>query len=249
MVGERGAGYVGGARPLALLRIREIFQDVRDYAEHRAEFEAGDRRTYSLSRLDLEALLPVSEGEIPLVLTVNRAADILSVLRMNEELGLKLVLSGVGEGWMVADDIAAADVPVMTKAASNLPTFEVLGASYENVARMHEAGVRVILTSFDAYNVRNLKMDAGIAVSYGLPHAEALRAVTLTPAEVWGVADRMGSLDPGKVGDVVVWSGDPFEPLTSVEHVFINGEEISYETRQKALLEKYRNLQLRPPWN
>ena len=136
----------------------------------------------------------------------------------------------------------------MTTAASNLPSFEVLGATYENVARMQQAGVRVILASFDGYNARNLKFDAGFAVAYGMPHAEALRAVTLTPAEVWGVADEVGSLEAGKVGDVVVWSGDPFEPLTSVEHVFINGQEISYETRQKALLEKYRNLQLRPPW-
>jgi imidazolonepropionase-like amidohydrolase len=96
--------------------------------------------------------------------------------------------------------------------------------------------------------VRNLKQEAGFAVSYGLPHEAALQAVTLTPAQVWGVADRMGSLEPGKVGDVVVWSGDPFEVMTSAERVFINGVEISYDTRQKALLEKYRSLEMLPPW-
>jgi len=248
VVGERGAGYQGGARPLALLRLREVFQDVLDYSEHQSAFEAGNRREYSLSRLDLNALVPVVQGDLPFVLTVNRAADILAALKLKDEFDLDLVLAGVGEGWMVAEDIAAAGVPVMTTAASNLPSFEVLGATYENVARMQQAGVRVILASFDGYNARNLKFDAGFAVAYGMPHAAALRAVTLTPAEVWGVADEVGSLEAGKVGDVVVWSGDPFEPLTSVEHVFINGQEISYETRQKALLEKYRNLQLRPPW-
>jgi imidazolonepropionase-like amidohydrolase len=247
-LGEAGAGYAGGARPLALLRLREVFQDALDYAENRTAFDAGNRREYALSRLDLEALLPVVRGEIPMVLTVTRASDILAALRLKEEYELDLVLSGVGEGWMVAEDIAAAGVPVMTNAASNLPSFEALGACYENVARMHEAGVTVMLSSFDGYNVRNLKQEAGIAVSYGMPHEAALRAVTLTPAEIWGVADEIGSLEPGKAGDVVVWSGDPFELLTSVDHVFINGEEILYESRQKALFEKYRRLEGIPPW-
>jgi imidazolonepropionase-like amidohydrolase len=248
VLGERGAGYQGGARPLALLRLREAFQDARDYADNRTAFLAGARRAYSLSRLDLEALVPVIRGELPLVLQVHRASDILTALRLKEEFGLTLVLSGVGEGWMVAPEIAAAGVPVMTNAISNIPSMEVLGASFENVARMHEAGVTLILSSFDGHNVRNLKQEAGFAVSYGLPHDEALRAVTLTPARVWGVAHRKGSLEAGKVGDVVVWSGDPFEVLTSVEHVFIHGVEISYETRQKALLDKYRSLESRPPW-
>jgi len=248
VLGERGAGFQGGARPLALLRLREAFQDAMDYADHRAAFQAGERRDYSLSRLDLEALVPVIRGELPLVLQVGRASDILTALSLKKEFGLELVLSGAGEGWMVAREIAAAGVPVMTEAISNLPSMETLGASYENVARMQEAGVTLILTSFDGHNVRNVKQEAGFAVSYGLSHDAALRAVTLTPAEVWGVADRMGSLEVGKVGDVVVWSGDPFEILTSVEHVFIEGVEISYETRQKALLEKYRSLEGRPPW-
>ncbi len=248
VLGESGADYEGGSRPLALLRLREVFQDAMDYAENRPAFATGNRREYSLSRLDLEALAPVARGELPLVLTVNRASDILAALRLGEELGLRLILSGAGEGWMVAEEIAAAGVPVMTHAIANVPSMEVLGATFENVARMHAAGVRVALASFDGHNVRNLKQDAGFAVSYGLPHDAALRAVTLTPAEVWGVSDRVGSLEVGKAGDVVVWSGDPFELLTSVRHVFIDGEEISYVTRQRALFEKYRSLEGRPPW-
>ena len=247
-LGERGSGYEGGARPLALLRLREIFTDVRDYMENKEAFRSRNRRDFSLSRLDLDALIPIVSGERALVIQVNRASDILRALELGKEFDLNLVLSGVGEGWMVAGDIAGAGVPVMTGAASNLPSMEVLGATYENVSRMAEMGVTVILASFDAHNVRNLKVEAGFAVSYGLPHEEGLRAVTLTPAEVWGVADQIGSLEPGKLGDVVVWSGDPFELLTSVEHVFINGEEISYWTRQKALFEKYRSLEMRPPW-
>jgi imidazolonepropionase-like amidohydrolase len=248
VLGESGANYQGGARPLALLRLREVFQDALDFDENQPAFEAGARRDYALSRLDLEALVPVVRGDLPLVLQVNRASDILTALKLKDEFGLNLVLSGVGEGWLVAEEIAAAGVPVMTNAISNMPSMEVLSAGYENVARMHRAGVVVVLSSFDAHNVRNLKQEAGFAVSYGLPYEAALRAVTLTPAQVWGVADRIGSLEPGKVGDVVVWSGDPLEAMTSAEMVFINGVEISYETRQKALLEKYRRLDDRPPW-
>ena len=107
---------------------------------------------------------------------------------------------------------------------------------------MHAAGVTIILSSFDAHGVRNLKQAAGFAVSYGMPYDAALRSVTLTPAEVWGVQDEIGSLDVGKDADVVIWSGDPFEISTSVEHVFIQGEEIWYETRQTLLFEKYRDL-------
>lgn len=248
VLGEGGANYQGGARPLALLRLREVFQDALDYGENRDAYLAGNRREYALSRLDLEALLPVVRGELPLVLRANRASDILTALKLGEEFGLDLILNGVGEGWMVAEEIAEAGVPVMTNTISNMPSMEVLGATFENVARMHEAGVTVILASFDAHNSRNLKQAAGFAVSYGLPYEVALQAVTLTPAQVWGVADRMGSLEVGKVGDVVIWSGDPFEVMSSAEMVFIDGEEISYETRQKALLEKYRSLENRPPW-
>jgi len=242
VLGATGGRYAGGSRAAAVLKLRQVFQDVRDYADNREAYNSGTRRDYALSRLDLEALIPVAAGEVPLVIAVNRASDILTVLRLESELGLDVVLSGALEGWMVAEDIAAAGVPVMTNPMVNLPTFEALGATYENVARMHAAGVTVILSSFDAHNVSNLKQAAGFAVSYGMPYDAALRSVTLTPAEVWGVQDEIGSLDVGKDADVVVWSGDPFEISTSVEHVFIQGGEISYETRQTLLFEKYRDL-------
>jgi imidazolonepropionase-like amidohydrolase len=97
-----------------------------------------------------------------------------------------------------------------------------------------------VLSSFDTHNARNVRQEAGNAIAYGLDRDAALRAVTLEPARVWGVADRVGSLEPGKDADVVVWSGDPFELTTNVERVFINGAEMSRDTRQKQLLERYR---------
>jgi imidazolonepropionase-like amidohydrolase len=128
---------------------------------------------------------------------------------------------------MRADRLAAADVPVVLKALSNLPTeFDRLGTRFDNAAKLHEAGVPVVLSTFDTHNARNLRLEAGHAVRHGLDRDAALRAVTLAPAQMLGVDDSHGSLAPGKAANVVVWSGDPFEPLTSVEHVFIDGEEM-----------------------
>ena len=100
----------------------------------------------------------------------------------------------------------------------------------------------LVLSSFDTHNARNLRQEAGNAIAYGLDRDAALRAVTLTPAQVWGIAARYGSLEPGKDADVVVWSGDPFELTTGPEHVFIQGREMSRDTRQRQLLERYRTI-------
>ena len=148
---------------------------------------------------------------------------------------------------MVANDIASHDVTVIVTPMTNLPTFQSLGARYENAAHLHGAGVNVIIASFDAHNARNIKQAAGTAVSYGMPHAAALRAVTAAPAALWGL-DDYGTLERGKVADVVVWSDDPFEVTSYAEHVLIDGIEISAMTRQRALFEKYPSLDRLPPW-
>jgi imidazolonepropionase-like amidohydrolase len=135
--------------------------------------------------------------------------------------------------------LARDGVPVVVRVLENLPSnFERLGARYENAAILRRAGVQVFLTSGDTHNARNLRQEAGNAVAYGLPHGEALRAVTLYPARLWGLADH-GSLEPGKVANVVVWGGDPLEILTPVEHVFIRGREIPLVSRQTQLRDRY----------
>ena len=143
---------------------------------------------------------------------------------------------------MVADELATKKIPVVVKPLTNIPSFDALGASYENAARLQRAGVSVALSTFETHNARNLRQEAGNAIANGLDRAAALQAVTLNAARIWGVADRIGSLEVGKEADVVIWSGDPFEVMTSVEHVFIRGTEIPMQTRQKALLEKYRTI-------
>jgi imidazolonepropionase-like amidohydrolase len=241
-LGERGAELTGGARSAAILRLREVLQDAADFAANRKAFDSGDRREYSLSRLDLEALVPVMRGELPLVVTADRASDIVAALRLAKELELRLILAGVAEGWMVAGEIAAADVPVLVEPLDNLPSsFEQLGATIANAARLRTAGVRVAFMNGDAHNARNVRQSAGNAVANGMTWHDALAALTTVPASIWGIAERYGSLEPGKDADLVIWDGDPLEVTTYADVVLIRGVEIPMESRQTLLRDRYRN--------
>jgi imidazolonepropionase-like amidohydrolase len=241
-LGEAGAGIAGGSRSSAILRLREMLQDAIDFNLNRAAWNAAQRRDYARGRLDLEALRPVIRGEIPLAIQANRASDILGAIRLAEEFKLKLVILGAAEGWIVANELAQKKIPVVIKPLTNIPTFDALAATLENAARLQQAGATLVLSSFDTHNARNLRQEAGNAISYGLDREAALRAVTLTPARTWGIADRTGSIEPGKDADLVIWSGDPFELTTAADRVFIRGQEMPKDTRQKALFEKYRTL-------
>ena len=242
-LGESARGAIKGARGSTTLRLREVLNDARDYGRSRAAFERGGTRTFAVSRSDLEALQPVLAGRLPLVLEAHRASDIQTALRLAREFGLKLVIYGGTEAWMVADDLARARVPVVVQVLNNLPrTFETLGATYENAARLRASGVQVAITSGETFKSYNLRQEAGNAVAYGLSHDEALRAVTLYPAQIWGLDDRYGSLAPGKVANVVVWDGDPLELLTPVSHVFIRGHEIPLVSRETELRDRYLRL-------
>jgi imidazolonepropionase-like amidohydrolase len=233
----------GGARGGTTMRLRELLEDTRAYARQRSDFERGETREFAASRLDLQAMIPVIQGRLPLAVEAHRASDLRTALRLADEYGLKLILLGASEGWMVADEIARARVPVVVKVLQNLPSsFERLGSRYDNAALLRRAGVQLAITTGDTHNARNVRQEAGNAVAYGLPWDEALRAVTLYPAQIWGVADTHGSLAPGKVADVVVWDGDPLELMTSVEHVFIGGREVPLTSRQTELRDRYRRL-------
>lgn len=234
----------GGSRAELLRRMRELLTDAREYARRRDAYERNQIREMAARRVDLEALVPVVQGQLPLMVAADRASDIDNALSLAREFNLRLIIYGGAEAWMVADRLAAAQVPVITGALNNIPfTFASLGARQENAAMLHAAGVRVIVNGgADAFNARNVKYEAGVAVAFGLPWDAALRAVTLTPAEVFGVADRVGSLQPGRDANVVVWSGDPFEPLTKAERVFVRGVEVQRPSRQDELMQRYRTL-------
>ena len=188
-----------------------------------------------------ESLLPVLDGKIPVIARAQRVDDILTAIRLAEEFDLRLVIAKGAEAYKVADLLAEKGIPVILGPTTTQPSsMETQGASYENAARLHGAGVKISIQTGSAHNVRNLPYEAGLAVTYGLPHDAALRAVTIDAAEILGVADRIGSIQVGKDGDIIVVSGDPFQPLTKVEHIIIRGRRIPLTSRQTELAERYR---------
>lgn len=251
MVAEIGDATAAGvsSRGELLVKLRELLEDTRFFQTRRSAYERAETRDFAASRLDLQAMIPVIEGTLPLMITVDRASDIDAALRLAREYNLRIIIGGGAEAWMLADRLAAARVPVLTGAMNNIPGgFASLGQRQENAALLRRAGVSVALIGNagggdeEAFNVRNLKQEAGNAVAYGMTWDDALRAVTLTPAEVFGVANRIGSLQSGRDANVVIWSGDPFEFTTRVERVFISGREYPEMTRQDMLTERYKRL-------
>ena len=232
----------GGSRAAVSQLLRAVFRDALEYERRKTDFTRAQMQPLSAGAADLEALLPVLHGQLPLIVLANRRSDIETALRLAREFKLRLVLAGAQEAWEVAPEIASAGVPVLVQPLDNIPSYDALGVRYENASLLAKAGVKVVLLETDTHNSRNLRQQAGNAVSYGLSWDQALRAITLSPAEVFGVASRYGSLEAGKVANVVVWSGDPFEFSTAVEHVIIRGKEIPLTSRQGELLRRYRTL-------
>ena len=193
----------------------------------------------------MEGLIPVIRGEQPLMISANAAADISRALDWAEERGMldQVILSGVMEGWRVADEIAVADVPALVGSIMQPPSRESdrYDKAYRTPTLLHEAGVTVALRSGKTENVRNLIFHAGFAASHGLGKTEALRAITTTPAEIFGVEDQVGTIEVGKRANLFVANGDPFQPATDVEHLFIDGYKLPLENRATKLYDEFLN--------
>jgi imidazolonepropionase-like amidohydrolase len=242
--GQAGAGVAGGARGAEIVALKAALQDVRDYMKNRAAYDRAGYRDLALSKADLEALIPVVQGKMPIIAGVHRASDIRAVLKLAREEGFKVILSGAEEGWLVADDIARAGVPVLLNPLDDRPeSFEMLAATMENATRLQAAGVTVAIEAAGgSHRARETRYNAGNAVAHGMPYAAALAAVTINPAKIFGVADRTGSLEPGKDADLVIWTGDPFEPLSHPTAVFIHGQQQPMTSRQLELRDRYKDL-------
>lgn len=238
-----------GARGELVGKLRTLLQDTKFYSQHRTDYDRAASRELSASRADLEAMIPVIEGRMPLAIDANRVDDIEGALRLAKEYGLKIIITGGAEAWLAASDLSAAHVPVITGAMNNIPdSYSSLNQRQENAGILAKAGVPVAIIGNagggdeEAFNARNVKYEAGNAVAYGMSRDAALRAVTLTPAEMFGVADRIGSLQAGKDANVVIWSGDPFEFSTRVEHVYVHGKDLLAPSRQDMLIDRYKTL-------
>lgn len=242
-MGEGGAARAGGARGAAIVALRTTLADVRHFARNRAAYDRGEGRPQALSRVDLEALIPVAEGRMPLIVKVDRASDIREMIALARDEKLRIILDGAEEGWRVADAIAAADIPVILDPLANLPrSFATLGATMENAARLHAAGVTIVIRTGSgvAHRARELRYGAGNAVAWGLPHDAAVAALTINPARVFGVADRVGTIEAGRPADLVLWSGDPLEPLSQPRLIFVEGKEMPLTARPLQLRDRYK---------
>jgi hypothetical protein len=242
-LGARGPN-VGASRGEVFQRFREVLDDARLYPRRLADLERNASRPLAARRADLEALQPVLAGTLPIVIDADRESDIAQALELGRQYGMLVAVSGATEGWKVAQQLGAAQTYVLVGALNNIPRdFSSLGARQDNAALLHRAGAKVVISGgTDAFNARNVKYEAGVAVAFGMPWDAALRAVTLTPAELYGVATRTGSLDVGKDATLVIWTGDPFELTTRAERVLVQGSEVQGPSRQDELMRRYRTL-------
>ncbi|MBA2685504.1 MAG: amidohydrolase family protein [Gemmatimonadaceae bacterium] len=246
---EDDDGAKVGAAGELLGKLRDLIEDTKAYTRRKADFERAQTRAFSATRSDLEAMIPVVEGREILTIIADKASELQAVIVLQKEYNLKVVIAGGAEAWMLADKIAAAKIPVLTGAMNNIPgSFSTLGARQENAAMLRKAGVQVGIIGNagggdeDMFNVRNIRYEAGNAVAYGMSWDDALRAITLAPAEIYGVAGSVGSLKAGTEGNVVIWSGDPFEFASRAEQVFIRGKKIDAPSRQDMLAKRYKTL-------
>jgi imidazolonepropionase-like amidohydrolase len=251
IVAARGiavSGAVGaelaGSRATSLELLRRVLADARFLAANRDQHDRRALRDLAAHPMDLHALIPVLNGTIPLIVWADRASDILALLDIAKEFKIKIAIQGGAEAWKTAGQLARAQVPVLLTPTRNLPEqFDALGARLDAASLLAEAGVPLAIINQDGtHNARNIGQEAGIAVANGLDWEQALSAVTLGVARAYGMDDVYGSVEPGKIANLVVWDGDPFELSTAATRVLIRGREIPRVSRQTLLRDRYLDL-------
>ena len=222
-------------------QLRDLFRDARAYAKAAAARASDDKVRRFDHDLMLEALVPVVEGRVPVVMHANLARDIKAALEFADEHELKVILAGAHDVARVVDDVKRRNIPVILGPILSLPPREddPYDLLFTNAKTLHDAGIPFAIQTSDAHNARNLPYHAASCAAFGLPKDVALKAITLYPAQIWGVADRLGSLEVGKSASLIVTDGDPLEIRTNVRRVFIAGEEIPMDSRHTLLYEKF----------
>jgi imidazolonepropionase-like amidohydrolase len=240
VVGNAGLAQAGGSRAAQWVLLRNDLTEAR----HFTATQTGPRDQL-LDRPDVEALVPVIAGTMPLVISAERESDIRQAIALASDMHIRVVILGGAEAWRAAEALAAAHIPVILDPEANMPqTFDSLGARLDNAALLARAGVTIAFSVsgngiYRSYDTGISEREgAGLAVANGLLWSDALRAITLAPAEIWGVPNA-GKLAPGADADLVIWDGDPLEPASAPVMVMIGGEKISLTTRQTELRDRY----------
>jgi len=246
-VRERSFEEARRQRDERLGRVKKLFADARAYAKAKGASAGSSAGTPSDRRVEidpvLESLIPVVNGELPLIVSADDARDIKAAVEFAEEQKVKIIISGCADASKVAKLLKEKNIPVVLGPVLALPRNEddPYDSSYTKAKALYEAGVKFAFSTGEAANSRNLPYHAAMAVAFGLPRDEALRALTINPAEIFGVADRIGSIEVGKIANLVVWDGDPLEIRSEVRYLFINGKLVPLTTKHTELYEKYRN--------
>lgn len=251
--GGRGFGgeFFGQQRSATELRreqekqienLKKILRDAAAYGDAkdaRAKDPALPKQNVDLK---LDALIPVVRGQLPVVINVNLERDLKAAIAFVTEMKLKAIISGGIEAYKVADQLKAKNIPVIVGPVLRVPVHEddPYDAAFTNAGLLAKAGVKIAFQTNDSAYSRNLPYHAGMAAAFGLPKEEALKAVTIYPAEILGIADRVGSIEQGKIANLIVTDGDPLEIRTQVKHVFINGRDVPLTSRHTELYEKYK---------
>lgn len=223
-----------------VLALKGFLADAKAYAEIKARLAAGAPGSQT-PNLRLEAMVPVMRGEVPALFDVETAEQIRGVLALADSFGLKVILRGAAEAWRFADTLAARHIPVIvgpttTDVGPDQPYDEI----FANPGVLAKAGVKIAFQTNDAHDSRNLPYNAALAEAYGLSPDAALRAVTINPAEIFGAGDRLGSIERGKVANLLVTTGDPLDARSAARYVFIRGELIPFNDRHTRLYEEFR---------
>jgi imidazolonepropionase-like amidohydrolase len=235
------------SRASSLLSMIEMLKEQKDKLEKEAEkSDDAEEKKEAKEPSDKEKLLiALLNGEKPLIASASRATDILHLIDIKKDYGVDVVISGGHDSHKVKEQLAKADVPVLLQVMDNLPgNFDSLHASLTTAAELDKAGIKVGLVVYDTHLVYNLRLDAGNAVSYGMSDVAAINAMTSNIADIFNL--DFGSIEKGKAADVVLWSGDPLEVSSKVDHMWIRGEEVSTQSRQDKLRDRYVSKENKP---
>jgi imidazolonepropionase-like amidohydrolase len=214
----------------------DFMRDAKAYAEIVGRTQNGAGRT----NLVMQAMIPVVRGEQPVVFDVDSEDQIRGVMALADTFGIKPILRGASEAWKVADELARREIPVIVGPLTRAPAADdPYDAIYANPGVLARAGVKIAFQTDNASDSRNLPYNAALATAYGLDPDAALRALTLSPAEIWGVADRYGSIAQGKVANVIVTTGDPLDVRSTVKHLFIRGQLVPFTDKHTELYDRF----------
>lgn len=222
--------------------INEFFEKARFYDLMMNAYEANPSgKTKPDHDPRMEAMREVLAGDVPAAIEVSREQEILDAIEWTKSQDkMNFIFVGVEEGWRVADEIAETGIPVLTTTLyTPSRDYDHYQKPYQNPALMMEAGVKVAIVSDDTENSRNAPFEAGYAAAYGMGQEEAIKAMTINPAEIFGVDDKLGSLEAGKQANLFISDGDPLEPMTNIEQVFIRGYKIPMQSRHTQLYEEF----------